>query len=79
MMMTVFVNERPVRLPEGVPAHQAVAEHDPALAARLADGTAYLTDARGLDLDPAAPLTAGDIVRVVVSARRRTGETRAHP
>jgi hypothetical protein len=77
-MMTVFVNERAVQLPEGSPARRAVEQHDPTVAARLDAGTAYLTDGRGIRLDPDAPLPPGGIVRVVVSARRHHEETRAH-
>jgi len=40
------------------------------LLARLDDGTAYLTDGRGIRIDPGAPLAAGAILRVVKSARR---------
>jgi len=77
-MMTVFVDDRAVRLPEGSPAQRAVELHDPTLAARLEAGAAYLTDGRGIRLDPDASLRAGSIVRVVVSARRQHEETRAH-
>jgi hypothetical protein len=61
----VFVNERPVSLPAGASALDAARAHDPALAERLAAGTASLTDARGLPVDPAAPVAAGAILRGV--------------
>lgn len=70
----VFVNERPVSLPAGACALDAARAHDPALADRLAAGTASLTDARGLPVDPAAPLAAGAILRAV---GRRAAETDA--
>ncbi|HEU4698990.1 MAG TPA: hypothetical protein VFS40_07415 [Gemmatimonadales bacterium] len=70
----VFVNDRAVTVPAGAAARAAVRASDPALAERfeagLAEGRAQLTDGRGIALDPAAPLAAGAIVRVVISARR---------
>lgn len=68
--LLVFVNERPVRLPPGARADAAVAVLDAVLATRLAAGEAHLTDGRGIRLSPETPLTPGDILRVVVSARR---------
>lgn len=65
-----FVNERPVRVSPGGAVSDAVVAFDPALAERVADGAAYLTDGRGIRLEPGRPLAAGDIIRVVVSARR---------
>jgi len=69
-VLRVFVDERPVTVPPDALARDAVAALDPALLARLEDGTAYLTDARGIRLDAGTPLGAGSIVRVVRSARR---------
>jgi len=54
----------------GSVARDAVAARDPSLLARLDDGTAYLTDGRGIRIDPGAPLAAGAILRVVKSAGR---------
>ena len=71
--MPVFVNERHLSVPTGASAADAVAQFDPALAARVADGSASLTDARGLPVAPASPLAAGAILRVSVSARRAGG------
>lgn len=68
--LLVFVNERPVRCAAGARADAAVAAHDPVLADRLAAGEAYLTDGRGIRLATDTSLSAGDILRVVVSARR---------
>lgn len=72
----VFVNQRPVSLPAGATALEAVQALDPALAGRLADGTASLTDARGLPVDPASPVGAGSILR---SVSRRSAEPDADP
>jgi hypothetical protein len=69
--LPVFVNDRPVAAPAGATAAEAVALADPALAGALRDGRAFLTDGRGIRLDPAAGLHAGAILRVVVSARAR--------
>lgn len=69
-LLLVFVNERPVRLPAGADAAAAVAAFDPTLGGRLAAGEAYLTDGRGLPLAADQVLGPGDIIRVVVSARR---------
>ncbi len=65
----VFVNERRCQVPPGSSAAEAVGYADPALASALAEGRAYLTDASGLRVDPGSPVTAGAILRVVVTAR----------
>lgn len=75
--LLIFVNERPLRLPPGARAEAAVAALDAALAARLAAGEAHLTDGRGIRLSPETPLTPGDILRVVVSARRPASDADA--
>jgi hypothetical protein len=69
-MLRVFVDASPVEVRPGSVARDAVAARDPALLGRLEDGTAYLTDGRGIRIDPGAPLAAGAILRVVKSARR---------
>ena len=66
----VFVNNGAVDLPAGAGVAEAVRLFDLALGAQLAAGTAYVTDGRGIEIDPAAPLASGSILRVVVSARR---------
>jgi hypothetical protein len=67
--MRVFVNATPIDVEPGTEV-RGVEAHDPDLAARLAAGAAYVTDARGIELPGTAPLEAGSILRVVVSARR---------
>ena len=67
--VTVFVNERPVSVPEGSRAAAAVDAFDAALAARLAAGEGHITDARGIELAPDTVLRPGAILRVVVRAR----------
>ncbi|HWN19979.1 MAG TPA: hypothetical protein VNO19_13800 [Gemmatimonadales bacterium] len=68
--MRVFVNAGAVDLPSGADVGAAVREFDPALGRQIASGTAYVTDGRGIEIDPAAPLEGGAILRVVVRARR---------
>jgi hypothetical protein len=52
-----------------VSSRDAVHAADPALAERLRAGNAYLTDGRGIRLDPAAAVFPGAIIRVIRSAR----------
>ncbi len=66
----VFVNAGPLDLPCGADVAQAVRLFDPALERQIAGGTAYVTDGRGIEIDPASPLEGGAILRVVVRARR---------
>jgi hypothetical protein len=66
----VFVNSNAVDLPPGADVGLAVRTFDPELESRLQSGTAYVTDGRGIEIDPAAPLASGAILRVVVRARR---------
>lgn len=75
----VFVDGHCVRPAAGQPASAAVALHDAGLAEQLASGAAYVTDGRGIRLAPDAPLHAGAILRVIVSARRPPDEADAHP
>ena len=79
----VFVNQRAVRVPPASTAGQAVAACDPALGGLLAPGSgapsAYLTDARGIRLDPSEPVYEGAILRVIVTARAMRGEADAQP
>ena len=65
----VFLNGRPCRVPPGSTLAQLLVGANPELAHELEHGAAQATDARGLPVDPAAPLTAGAIVRVQRSAR----------
>jgi hypothetical protein len=69
----VFVNTSVVDLPAGAGVGDAVRAFDPALEASVAQGAAYITDGRGIEIDPGSPLTSGAILRVIVRARRRPG------
>jgi hypothetical protein len=72
--MRVFVNATPLEVEPGTDVEGAVRAHDATLGAKLASGAAYATDGRGIELPPNAALSAGAIVRVVVSARRGGGD-----
>ena len=64
-----FVNERAVSLSPGATVLDAVTALDPALAARVTRGEAYVTDARALRVAGDQALAAGAILRVIVSSR----------
>jgi hypothetical protein len=68
--MRVYLNAIPVDLEPGTDVRAAIAAHDPVMAEKVAAGLAFVTDARGIELPLNAPLAAGSILRVVVSARR---------
>ena len=55
-----------------------IPDPDPELERKLAGGSAYVTDARGIEVSPDATLSEGSILRVVVSARRAGEERDAH-
>jgi hypothetical protein len=69
--MRIFLNAMPVDLASGATVRDAIAAHDAAMAAQVAAGQARVTDARGIELPLEAPLAAGSILRVIVSARRQ--------
>jgi hypothetical protein len=66
----VFVNARAVDLPVGTEVGEAVRSFDAGLADSIASGAAYVTDGRGIEIDPSSSLTSGAILRVIVRARR---------
>lgn len=69
-MIRVFVNASALDLPAGAAVGQALRAFDPALERAVASGAAYVTDGRGLEIDPSATLASGAILRVAVRARR---------
>ena len=75
--MRVFVNATPVDVAAGTDVRGAIRAHDPALEAGAADGAAFVTDARGIELPLDGVLEAGSILRVVVRARRSAQDTDA--
>src|SRR2546425_1712760 len=69
--LSVFVNERAVRVARGATVQDAVAALDRDLAALLASDAAYVTDGVGRPVDAGGPVgEGGGIFRVVVTARR---------
>jgi hypothetical protein len=66
----VFVNASAVDLPAGAGVGDAVRAFDAGLEASVARGSAYVTDGRGIEIDPDSRLASGAILRVVVRARR---------
>jgi hypothetical protein len=73
----VFVNASAVELPAGADVAHAVRAFDAALEPSIASGAAYITDGRGIEIEPSARLAAGAILRVVVRARRCTRDADA--
>ena len=78
-LIPVFVNDRAVRMAAECVLADAIAAADAELARAVREGTARVTDGRGIALDPGAAVYPGAILRVVVSARRRGEESDAHP
>jgi uncharacterized protein YijF (DUF1287 family) len=66
----VFVNAVPVDLPVGSRVSAAIHALDQELAQQVSAGTAYVTDGRGIQISGDSPLSAGAILRVIVSAHR---------
>jgi hypothetical protein len=66
----VFVNASVVELPAGADVAHAVRAFDAALEPSIASGAAYVTDGRGIEIEPSVQLAAGAILRVVIRARR---------
>ena len=71
--ITVFVNGSLLNLPQGADVASAVRVFDSALESQVADGSAYVTDGRGIEISSAVPLADGAILRVVVRSRRGAG------
>jgi hypothetical protein len=75
--MRVFVNAVPLEVGRGTDVRAAVLALDAELERKLAAGTAFVTDARGIEIPLESALAEGAILRVVVSARRSGGESDA--
>jgi hypothetical protein len=71
-VIRVFVNATPVDVEPGAGVRDALRTCDPGLEASVTSGAAYVTDARGIELPLDVRLAAGAIMRVVVSARKRS-------
>jgi len=70
----VFINGNTVDVAQGTTVADALLALGGGIPEKLAAGVAYVTDGRGVELDPAAPLSHGAILRVVVRARRGTAD-----
>jgi hypothetical protein len=68
--ISVFVNGAVLSLPAGTDVATAVRALDPALERQIANGSAYVTDGRGIEISSGTRLTGGAILRVVVRSRR---------
>jgi hypothetical protein len=73
----VFVNAGAVDLPPGADVADAVRAADSSLLDKIAGGAAYVTDGRGIEIDPSTLLVSGAILRVVVRARARDADADA--
>jgi hypothetical protein len=69
----VFVDARPLDVPRGAVALDAVRALDPMLAVAVEANTRLITDSRGLPIEPDTPLSAGFIMRLIA---RRTRDER---
>lgn len=72
--MRAFVNEAPVLVPAGAAALAAVEAFDPVLAGKVSAGGAYLTDGRGVRMEPGTPLSPGAILRVITTRTDRDAD-----
>ena len=66
----IFVNGTRLDLPAGSTVGDALATFDQSFTGKLAAGALYVTDGRGVEIDSAATLTNGAILRAVVRAQR---------
>ena len=73
----VFVNAGAVDVPSGAVVADAVRAADSSLLDKIAGGAAYVTDGRGIEIDPSTLLVSGAILRVVVRARARDADADA--
>jgi hypothetical protein len=64
-MVRVFVNGSGVEVPAGSAALDAVHTWNADAASDVSSGTRLITDSRGLPIDPATPMSAGSILRLI--------------
>ena len=69
--ITVFVNERPLRVAHDATVRDVVTAQDTALGRELEQGTAYVTDGVGRRIALETQVEPGAIFRVVRSARKK--------
>jgi hypothetical protein len=68
--LRIFVNERAFTLPAGSTVRDALRLAAPELLLPEAEGSALVTDGRGVDIALDAPLSGGAILRAHRSSRR---------
>ena len=68
-LMRIFINEKPIDVPDGTDALSALRGVDAEMARRVEAGAGYITDGRAIRLTGKEPLSAGDILRVVMTRR----------
>ena len=56
-------------MPAGAAVAEAVRRFDGRLGEHVAEGRAYVTDGRGIEISPTETLTSGAILRVIIRAR----------
>lgn len=69
MSITVFLNGQPMQAHSGDTLGMLLAEHDPELLKAVIERRAIATDGRAIAVTADAPLTAGSIFLVRLSAR----------
>ncbi|HEX8942036.1 MAG TPA: hypothetical protein VF785_02795 [Gemmatimonadaceae bacterium] len=74
-MIRVFVNGSGVDVPAGSAALDAVQAWNAGAAGEVGAGARLITDSRGLPIDPATPMSAGSILRLI--AKRGAATTDA--
>lgn len=74
----VYVNASRVDVPAGSTALDAVRAWSDDAADEVVAGGRGIVDSRGLPLDPAAPMSAGSILRLVLVRDRGASDDAAH-
>jgi hypothetical protein len=73
----VFVNAEMMDFPAGSTVADAVRAIDQSIPEKIPRGGAFVTDGRGIDLQPSEALVNGQIIRCGVRARMRSGDADA--
>jgi hypothetical protein len=73
----VFVNAEMMDFPAGSTVTDAVRAIDRSMLEKIADGGAFVTDGRGIDLEPSQTLVNGLIIRCGVRAGMRSADADA--
>jgi hypothetical protein len=73
----VFVNAEMMDFPAGSTVADAVRAIDRSILDKTADGAAFITDGRGIDLEPSETMVNGAIIRCGIRARTRSADADA--